>query len=345
MNKAIKTALILILTASVLTIVILIGKINSTLPKNPPEYSGNTAGNLYNHGLFVEGTDKIYFANVADSFRLYEMDLSLGNVRRLLKDSVEYLNLDAGGENLYYSRINYRKSTTSGAALDLQTSGIYRYSAKHDSLNRLFSNPCGTVLLAGNELLFQKHGSDGSFDVCSLSCTQKNAKPKLLDTSYFTPVNYFNNALYYAGVSGDHNLYAYRPDTNATQTIAVLNCYMPVSGRDGTYFLSMDHDYSLFLLSHNDDRATGISDRRICTYNLSPDENILYYQTDEKTKSALYRYDIYAKTEKCLMEGDFKNLNTVGKYLFFTDFMETVCYCYNSSDESLQVFAPEPSDE
>lgn len=344
MNKTLRNVLLCILAVSLLTIVILIGKLNARLPENPPEYSGNTAGNLYNHGLFVRSDNKIYFANVADNFRLYEMNLDLTNAKRLQSDSVEYLNIDSFGSHLYYSRINYRKATNGNNVLDLQTSGIYRLETKNNTINRLFSDPCGTILLAGNRLLFQKHGADGDYDLYSINCTKRKDTPALLSNSYYTPANYYNNVLYYAGVTKDHKLYAYHPDTDTTEESADIDCYLPITGRDGTYFLSMSHNYALCLLPHTSDKVTMISTDRICTYNLSEDQNVLFYQTDKKKDNRLCRYDIYAKTETTLMEGDFKNLNTVGTYLFFTDFNETVCYCYNISDGSIIEFAPEHED-
>lgn len=340
MNKTVRNILIFLLAASVTTILVLIGKINSGIPENPSDYSGNTPGNLYNRGLFVRSGDKIFFANLSDGFRIYEMDLDLGNVKKLHSDNAEYLNLDSSGQYLYYSRINYRYNLNGSGAFDLQNKGIYRLDTKRKTLNRLFSDMCGTVLLAGNQLLFQKHGEDGDFDLYSISCLSQKQKPQKLSSSYFTPVNYYNGYLYYAGVDKDHQLYAYQPDDNTTKTAADIDCYMPICGQNGTYFLSLKHNYSLFLLPHNRNDATLICERQISTYNISENEDVIFYQIDAKKDKRLCRYDVYSQTEKTLMEGSYKNLNTVGNYLFFTDFNETLCYCYNINTDTLFLFEP-----
>lgn len=341
MNKNVKRFLLLLLAASLITIFVLIGKISSRLVENPEDYCGNTAGNLYNRGLFVEDENYIYFANVSDYFRLYRMDKNLTEAVRLQSDSVEYLNIDSESQNIYYSRINYRMNTTGNNVLDLKNKGIYRLSLKKNNINCLFSDTCGSVTLAGNELLFQVHGSDGDYDLYSLKTSVKNSKQVLLSNLCMNPVNYYQSSVYYAGVENDHYLYAYQPSTEATFTAAEIDCYLPISGRDGVYFLSLAHDYALYLLPHTSDEATKIIDELICTYNLSADENVLFYQTDKKKENQLVRYDIYSKDHTVIMEGDFKNLNTIGNYLFFTDFQESTWYVYNIKTEEVTPLSPE----
>ena len=77
MSKRIRNVLIFIIILSVIVSLAILGKINSRLTVNPPEYAGNTGGNLYNRGLFTEDDTYIYFANPADNFHLYRMDKDL----------------------------------------------------------------------------------------------------------------------------------------------------------------------------------------------------------------------------------------------------------------------------
>ncbi|MBQ3027479.1 MAG: DUF5050 domain-containing protein, partial [Lachnospiraceae bacterium] len=126
MNKTVKRILISVIALSVLAIIVLLVKLGERLPKNPASHAGNTAGNLYNHGLFAEDDSYIYFANLADNFRLYRMDHSLENVTKLCDDSVEYINVNAASDYLYYSRINYRKDTYGNTVFDILDTGVYR---------------------------------------------------------------------------------------------------------------------------------------------------------------------------------------------------------------------------
>lgn len=340
MNKNLKRFFIFLIVISLLVITVLLIKITSRIPENPTDYTGNTAGNLYNRGLFAEDENYIYFANLADNFRLYRTTHDLADTVRLNKDSVEYINPDASSTFLYYSRINYRQNTNGNTVFDLLDSGIYRYNLKNGGLSRLYTETCGTVLLGGNNLFYQTHGGDGNFDFYSLAVNKENAKASLITSEHIQPVNFRNGLLYYSGVTNDHCLYALSPETGDSALFADLDCFRPVVTENGTYFLSQKHQYSLFYLPNNDDTATLITNERVSSYNISKDGRTLFYQIDGGKNNRLCRYDIATEQETELLQGDFSNLNTVSDYLFFTDFAESTCYCYDISTGSLSQFMP-----
>ena len=342
MNKRLKSILITIIVICILVIAVLLIKIGSRLPENPPDYAGNSAGNIYNRGLFAEDDTYIYFANLADNFRLYRTTHDLEAIECIHHDSVEYLNPDAESLFMYYSRINYRQNTYGNDVFDMLDTGIYRLQLKNDALTRLFPDACGAVLLGGNTLFYQVHGDDGNFDLYTLSVNKEDEKASLLTTDYVTPACFTEGYLYYAGVSDDHNLYALNSETGSSSRAAEIDCYQPIVTSDGTYFLSQLHDYSLFYLPNTCDTATLISNERISAYNLSKDGRTLFYQVDDGKNNRLCRYDISSQRVTELVSGDFKNLNTVSDYLFFTDFDETICHGYDITSGSLFTFMPTP---
>lgn len=340
MNKNTKTIVNTIVVVAVLTAVVILGKITSKLPKNPTGYTGNSAGNLYNKGLFAEDDKTIYFANLYDNGCLYSMDKNFGHIKKLSKDSVHYLNIDSGSDFLYYSRVNYLNNTLGGTGFDLATSGIYRYKIKNGSLTQFYRNTAGTVLLLGNNLLFQTHGEDGDFDLSGLSVTAKKPKISSFSTGYFVPVSVRDNLIFYSGVEGDHCLYTFDVKSKEATLYADVDAYQPIAAKDGVYYLSLADDYSLCFLPNGETTPIVLSDARIFTYNLSPDGKILYYQVD-KENSRICRFDLETKTETTLLVGDFCNLNTVSDYLFFTDYKEITCYCYNGKTGDLNIFSPQ----
>lgn len=345
MNKKVRNILISIIILACIAIIVLLVKIGSRLPENPPEYAGNTAGNLYNRGLFAEDENYIYFANLADNYRLYRTTHDLEDTVCLNKDSVEYINPDATSTYLYYSRINYRQNTYGNTVFDILDTGIYRFTMKSKNLTRLYPEACGLVLLGGNSLFYQTHGKDGSFDLYSVAINKNDAESQQITTDYITPANYRNGLLYYFGVTDDHALYSLSPETGATTRIADLDCYQPIVTASGTYFLSMKHDYGLFYLPNTSDTAVLITGDRISSYNLSKDGRSLFYQVDDGKNNRICRYDIATEQETVLLNGNYKNLNTVSDYLFFTDFQETTCYCYDISLDSVFSFMPSPEEE
>lgn len=340
MNKRLKGILIFIILISLFAIVILIGKINSKLPDNPVTYAGNTAGNIYNRGLFAEDENYIYFANLADNYRLYRTTHSLEEVTCLNKDSVEYINPDSSSEYIYYSRINYRRNTYGNTVFDILDTGIYRFGIKKEQLTRLYPDACGAVLLGGNSLFYQAYGDDGNFDLCSFDISKKDNLEKTITTDYILPANYQNGLLYYAGVTDDHCFYSLSPESGSVTQVADLDCFQPIVTSSGTYFLSLAHDYSLFHLPNNSDTAVRITGNRVSAYNISTDGRTVFYQVDDGVNNRLCRCDTFSKKEEEIISGNYKNLNTVSHYLFFTNFEETTCYCYDISSGNLFSFMP-----
>lgn len=340
MNKKIKRILTLIIIASCIAIVVLLVKIQSRLPENPVTHAGNTAGNLYNRGLFAEDENYIYFANLADNYRIYRTTHSLEETVCINKDSAEFLNLDAFSTFLYYSRINYRQNTYGNTVFDILDTGIYRFHLDNKSLTRLYPDACGSLLLGGNSLYYQSYGADGNFDLESLAIHKEKEKSRLLTTDYIHPANYRDGLLYYAGVTEDHALYTLAPDTETTRRIAAIDCFQPIVTDNGTYFLSLKHNYALFYLPNTSDTAVLITNDRVSSYNLSKDGRFLFYQIDDGRNNRLCRYDTVTKQETTLLSGDYKNLNTVSGYLFFTDFGESICFCYDISADNVFSFMP-----
>ena len=344
MNKRLKNVLIAVIVICVIVIAVLLIKISSRIPENPPDYTGNTAGNIYNRGLFAEDESYIYFANLADKFRLYRATHDLDDIVCIHRDSVEYLNPDAASYFMYYSRINYRQNTYGNNVFDILDTGIYRLQLKNDALTRLYPEACGAVMLGGNTLFYQAHGEDGNFDLYTLPVLNEDEKATRLTADYITPANFKDGYLYYAGVTEDHSLYALLSETGNTSRVAEIDCYQPIVTSNGTYFLSQAHDYSLFYLPNTSDTATLITDDRISSYNLSKDGRTLFYQVDDGKNNRLCRYDISSTKETELVSGDYKNLNTVSDYLFFTDFAEKICYGYDISSDRLFTFMPLPEE-
>ena len=96
--------------------------------------NGNTAGNLYNGGLFCESNGTIFFSNPSDGGKLYSMDSNGQNLKKLANDVATYINAD---ENyVYYVRNN------SGNNLDFNFVAFHR-----NALVRMDRNGKNTIIL------------------------------------------------------------------------------------------------------------------------------------------------------------------------------------------------------
>ena len=328
----------LILAGAIVGITLSLSK-GKELPENPSNYAGNTAANLYNHGTFVESNGKIYFANAYDNDYIYCMDTDLQNIKKLYEDSAEYLNIDSEGQYLYYSRINYKKKEDpSGQVFSFSDSGIYRLQTNGKNLARIFENMCGTVLLAGNTICFQFFGeADGDYDMYIMDTNGENLK-RMTDYA-ITPVSYYQNSLYFGGTGQDHAIYQSPISFYAPDTIANVNAYQPVAASDGIYFISQSDNYSLCKLKADGTVSTIISER-ISTFNMTKDGLLLFYQVDGGKNNRLCCYNQRTGQETVIMEGDYKNLNTTGRYLFFESFDDSHLYYYEFLSGTVTTFRP-----
>ena len=102
--------LVLIITISLLVITASVGGLiyhyQTKTKYNESYVNGNTAGNLYNAGLFCESNGTVFFANPDDKYRLYSMDLDGSNLAKISDDTVMYINADS--HYVYYVRNNER---------------------------------------------------------------------------------------------------------------------------------------------------------------------------------------------------------------------------------------------
>ena len=93
--------IILVIVAAVVTIVR--HELNKT-KFNSSYVNGNTAGNLYNGGLFCESNGTIFFSNPNDKHKLYSMTADGTEITKICDDIVSYINAD--DHYVYYVRDN-----------------------------------------------------------------------------------------------------------------------------------------------------------------------------------------------------------------------------------------------
>ena len=112
----------------------------SKIKYNTSYVNGNTAGNLYNAGLFCEKNGTVYFANPDDDYRLYSMDTNGNHLKKLSYDRVMYINAD--DHYVYYVRNNENNGT-----------GFDFFSYARNSLCRIDQNGENTKILDMTRML------------------------------------------------------------------------------------------------------------------------------------------------------------------------------------------------
>lgn len=297
---------------------------------------GNTAGNLYNGGLFCEIGDTIYFSNPSDDGALYSMSSDCTGVKKLSVDKAASINADE--HYIYYSRRNYDKQNPSYSVLNFRNTGIYRINRKTGTLKMLYDGANGISCLADNTIYYQHYDTSTATQLHKVDIDGKNAERVSTDASI--PASVRNNLLYYAGVMTDHYLHALNLTSGGNLIISYDLCYMPIAMPGGIYYISIEDGYQLCRIDYmGGEPEILVSD--MCTiYNITPDENYIFYQIDGGADNRIAMLDLTTGITSTLMDGDYKWIHITSNYVFFRDYGDTTTYAYNRLSGELSTFHP-----
>lgn len=328
----------LIITIAVLTAVALALILPAVIPQKvkTSDYlrPGNSAGNLYNLGLFCEFDDRIYFSNYLDDGQLYSMDKNLSDYEKINEDNVRYINVD---ENyIFYSRMNNLKEAGSQSIFIFYSNGIFRADHNGKNLEMLHSEPVGSLLLYRNKLVYQNYAEGKKLSLRMMDIAGEGDMQIVVDEAQ--AVATYNDKVYYAAVRNDRSLHSFGIDAGVSSLEISENMYQPVVTNGDTYYISLDDGYKIKCLRSNGSIDTLVK-ARCSTYNLSSDGKYIYYQRDNGKNNALCCHDMVSGTDTVVCMGDYKWINTVGNYCFFYSFDETAVYVYKQG--SLGVFTPD----
>lgn len=123
----------------------------SKIKYNTSYVNGNTAGNLYNAGLFCEKNGTVYFANPDDDYRLYSMDTNGNHLKKLSYDRVMYINAD--DHYVYYVR-NNENNGTGFDFFSYARNSLCRIDQNGENTKILDKDPCLYASLVGNYIYY-----------------------------------------------------------------------------------------------------------------------------------------------------------------------------------------------
>ena len=318
MNKTAKTIIAIasvVLIFVLLIVVTRLKKQGNAVPKNPANLAGNIYGNLYNQGLFTEDDKRVYFANPYDGYNLYSMNPDQTDIKRVAGGCDSMLNI--AGDYIYYY------SSTSGDQGGLgyvrNGKGLFRTKINGDKTFTMAKGTSDSMILIGNYVLYSLFSEkDGAANVTIHKTTTSNTDDCEVIDQHAVLGSAYEGELYYAGVTGDHYIYAYDPVNDKTRLVAEINAYMPIVSGGKIFYLDLDDEYSLKSYSLFDGAITTIVDDRIDSYNMY--ESSIFYQTSGKDNYALWRVNTDGTGTSLIMNGVFKNINVTSTYTYFTDF-------------------------
>lgn len=289
---------------------------------NTEDEIGNTAGNIYNGGLFCEQDGSIYFSNPSADGALYVTNSTLTKFKRLRDDKAVYINAD---ENyLYYVRANNTRENDKGGFLVFYNTGIFRCRQNGKELKAFTGNPGAYLTLKGNNVYFQRY--DVGIGLYLYKYPIDASTERCLIKDAVIPAAIMDNKLYYAGYSGDHNINAMDLSSFTTHPVIEGSYMYPIFMDGYIYYMDPSNKYKIYRMNEDGTDPTRLVKYRTATYNITNSGTYLYYQIDDSKHNGIHRLNLETMEDETLMSGNYKDINVTSDYVFFRDFDETNTY-------------------
>ncbi len=306
------------------------------VPDNPAGTVGNTPGNLYNLGMVCEYDGKVYFHNYNDKGTLYRMNPNETEVKKVIDESVAYIN--AAGNYLYYYQ-NHDNNEGADLSFLSRNLGIYRSTLAGKGTVCLQKAPVTSVVLIDNDVFYQYFD-----DIYALTLYKKhidNSKEIQLTNEPVYPVCAANSTIYYAGQKNDHNLYAYDIKTDTSRKLFDCNISNPVVSGGYVYYMNNEENFTLCRRSLNGGDEEVLTDDRVDCFNVV-NNTWIYYQKNSRTEPALKRMSLDGGNNEIIMYGNFTEINSSSMYVYFRPFDNdtTVYHQLVNAPANPQLFSP-----
>lgn len=323
------TAAILIL-AGILTGIFVHRYVTRTIYNEQMVY-GTSAGNFYNGGLFCESGDYVYFSNPLDSHKLYRMTPDGQEAEKLSDDSACFINADA--HYLYYAR-NGQSSDADFSFLNFNTNSLCRMPLKGGNPLILDEAPALYAVLAQNSIYYIHYDKETASTLYKVTIDGTDKKKITAEPLLLSPGQ--EGTLCYAGVSYNHNIALWNPETDTGTEIYQGTCYLPIDTDSSIYFLDAADNYTLSRYEKDTGSVSKLTQCRIDCYNLT--EEYVYYQKNDAAAPALCRMRLDGSFgEETVMEGTFTGIHTTSRYVYFSSFQNPDLVFQTPANGSIQV--------
>lgn len=282
------------------------------VPKNPVGTVGNTAGNLYNGGLFCEDDGYVYFANPYDGDAMYRMKPDETAMEKLI--STEVGSINAAGKYIYY----YQKSSGAGVGFGyiISTTGVYRAEKKNPRksfcLDKVLSE---NLVLADSSLYYNTSNLSEGIRFKKIDIDGSN-RETLFDYKVI-PACAADSTLYFSNTTDNSYLLSLRLGSKSTSVLLPEDVYMPVVDGNTVYYIDIHNNYALVRYELATGTKTVLADERTDMFNMS--DLYIYYQTAGDTPM-LKRVSKDGSFSEVVAEGAYRNISLTSQYAYFTRF-------------------------
>lgn len=272
---------------------------------------GNTAGNLFNGGIFCEDDGYVYFSNPYDSNALYRMNPDETDMVKLV--ATETGSINAAGDYIFY----YQKGigTGEGFGYMFDATGVYRVAKKNT--NRTFcldKTTGGYVVLAGNSLYYTAAGTEGT--VLKKLAIDGDEPVTILDYA-ITPACVSDSMLYFQNTVSDLHLKAINTETDQIRQVSGEDIYMPIVEGNTLYGIDIHDGYALIRMDMTTGEKTVLDSTRTDMLNVS--DSYVYYQTSGSNPQ-FKRVSKDGSAMDVIADGAYNTINITSKYVYFLKF-------------------------
>ena len=294
--------------------------------KSNPGIIGNTAGNLYNYGMFCDDGERIYFSNYKDQGLLYSMSYDLDDYKFITKDVARYINHD--DHYLYYSRNNNLKDQAARSVFMFYSNGVFRITPDGKHQIMIWNKPVGSVLYYDGQVYYQHYAEGEKLTIHRADIDGKEDVQLSLDES--VAVSVVNHQLYYSGVTKDRALYSVSTSGLVTSGTKVLDgsFFNPWVIGNSVYYIDVNDGYKLKIVGLDGQNAETLTNKRISSYNITSNGRYVFFQCDSSDIPGLFLIDRTSGEEMLIKEGNYKWLNVIGNRCFFYDSSGSMVYIY-----------------
>jgi hypothetical protein len=300
--------------------------------ENSEEEIGNTAGNIYNGGLFCEQDGKIYFSNDFDGGSLYVMNSDCTNLRKLSADKAVYINVD---ENyIYYVRANDPSENNAGEAFLFNNTGVYRIFQNGTKLKAITGAPSSNLILKGNVIYFRSYDVENGIDLYKYNID--GSKQRLLVKDNVAPAAVADDNIYYTDYTKGSSIRALSLSSFTENTFYKGNYLYPIFMGDYIYYIDTEKNNRIYRMKKDGSDPELLVDEPCSAYNITNTGKYLYYQITDKKKNSICRINLETMKSDTLLKGKFKQISVTKNYVFFKDLKNEKIYLV-SADGSTNI--------
>lgn len=281
------------------------------IPENSASAVGNSAGNLYNGGMFCESDGYVYFSNPYDNYALYRMLPDETQMEKLI--STQTRSINAAGKYFYYYQFGSGNGEGFGYVIDI--TGVYRAEKENPMksycLERVHMD---NLLLAGNYLYYDANYKTG---ICLKKLHINGKESKTLLDYKVTPACAQNGTVYFNDTKNDYHLNALSVATDQTRDILGEDVYMPIVDGNQVFYIDIHNQYALVSYDLTTQTKTVLDEARTDMFNLT--EHHVYYQTSGETPQ-FKRVSRDGSSMEVISDGAYNTINITSQYVYFKQY-------------------------